>query len=79
MSHLLPQIKDYDDKVIGKLCLLVDCFGCNEAMAMLAHLEHRMRTKQARGIGMECCMCPATACRPRVCLMPLASMGPRNC
>lgn len=41
-------MKDFDEKVISKLCLLVDNYGTNEALSMMAHLEHRMRTKQVR-------------------------------
>jgi len=36
-----------DWQVISKLCLLLDGYGSNEAIVMLNHLEHRMRTKQA--------------------------------
>ena len=39
-------MKDFDDKVVSKLSLLVDGWGCEEALAMLAHLEQRMRSKQ---------------------------------
>ncbi len=28
------------------MCILVDMYGPDEALAMLGHLEHRMRTKQ---------------------------------
>ncbi len=41
------QLASYQ-QVISKLCLLLDNYGCNEALVMLSHLEHRMRTKQAR-------------------------------
>lgn len=40
------QVKDFDEKVVNKICLLVDMHGAEEALAMLSHLEHRMRTKQ---------------------------------
>lgn len=33
-------------QVVSKMSLLVDLHGPDEAMAMLLHLEHRMRTKQ---------------------------------
>ncbi len=40
------QIRDFDDKVVSKLSLLVDSWGVEQALAMLDHLEYRMRTKQ---------------------------------
>jgi hypothetical protein len=40
------QVRDFDDKVVSKLSLLVDSWGLDQALAMLDHLEHRMRTKQ---------------------------------
>lgn len=39
-------MRDFDDKVVSKLSLLVDSWGVEQALAMLDHLEHRMRTKQ---------------------------------
>mmetsp|Transcript_18788 Transcript_18788/g.40431 ORF Transcript_18788/g.40431 Transcript_18788/m.40431 type:complete len:992 (-) Transcript_18788:4217-7192(-) len=39
-------LKDFDDKVVNKMCILVETYGPEECLSMLAHLEHRMRTKQ---------------------------------
>ncbi len=40
------QIKDFDDKVVTKMAVLVDSWGADESLLMLGHLEHRMCTKQ---------------------------------
>ncbi|GAX79011.1 hypothetical protein CEUSTIGMA_g6451.t1 [Chlamydomonas eustigma] len=45
-SSCVISIKDFDDKVVSKMTQLVDNYGVDEALAMLTHLEHRMRTKQ---------------------------------
>ncbi|KAG1665833.1 hypothetical protein FOA52_005868 [Chlamydomonas sp. UWO 241] len=39
-------VRDFDEKVVNKMCILVELYGPEEALSMLAHLEHRMRTKQ---------------------------------
>ena len=33
-------------QVVNKIAMLVEAFSSDEAISMLAHLEHRMRTKQ---------------------------------
>lgn len=33
-------------QVVNKMAMLVEAFSSDEAISMLAHLEHRMRTKQ---------------------------------
>ncbi|KAL6747073.1 hypothetical protein V8C86DRAFT_2920868 [Haematococcus lacustris] len=45
-NNPILSLRDFDDKVTAKICTLVETYGKGEALAMLDHLEHRMRTKQ---------------------------------
>ncbi len=42
---LSAQLKDFDDKVVGKMALLAESYGVDECLIMISHLEHRMHTK----------------------------------
>ena len=48
------QLKDFDEKVVSKMCVLVEKFGPNEALTMLERIEEVLKGKVGRAEHARC-------------------------